>query len=1197
MERSDTRRCFKRNPFMTDQETIISELERLLVGPDLRPNASTIDLSARPLRLATYSPYRSADGEEILRGVRPSQRYGVGILFPMPDDEGSSVEPSAAADDLVAADDSEPTAASDALDEVDPTEGAFQPDVDEGDEIVPHAHEWRYRPCTLGLSFLVEALPADELVITVSGGRYEYIRRPPEDVLLEDGTSPKRHVQFWRRHAVSVTASVAIGVVSSLKAVSVPAEFPDPLQLQISVIGRPWPAGLCLLTVTLINRAPRADNDQRCLFQARMSCEIHRNGKPQPAIVPYPERETHVISDEDASLNLWYRDVPRFATGHGCPADWDATSPDRASRVFAAPMPVYRLPEIAPDIGGHAPEMMLLAGAGWRAPIQDLVNAYEQHLGGLDLDAVPECHKQAAEEQLCCARECLERMRRGLECLDNDPLALKAFSLANEAMRLQQIAWRYKTREFTGMDGSSPAFSAPYRSPTKGPEDGREPRWRAFQIAFILMNIPCITRPEEAFRDLRQVDLIWFPTGGGKTEAYLGLAAFAMLYSRLRDTEEPSYVHVLMRYTMRLLTAQQYQRAAGLICALECLRNRAASALGETPFRLGIWVGSAMTPNTRRDAVKIVKDLRGGRRSDRTLFVHSRCPWCAAEVGEPVKLGDAWVILGVKSDDRDATLRCSDKRCPFHQEGLPMEVVDESIVECRPSLVIATVDKFALLPKKPELRALFGIGNDGHREAPPPKLIIQDELHLITDALGSMVGAFEPLLHALCEFEWLTPPKIVCSTATIRTYRSQVRRLFGREEVALFPPPELTLGGSFFAPYRRDDAGQVVRRKAYVGIFGAGFPSFQTSESRTLAALLQAPMVLPGGSDTGNRRDPYWTVVAFFSSIRELAVTHTLARTQVADSLNLFARWRGLAWASGEMRSRFLNVPELTARRKGSELTRAFTELEKTCSSDGAVDLCLATSIVEVGIDIGRLSLMCVVGQPKQFSTFIQASGRVGRQHPGVVVTLYDHTRARDRSVFEHFRAVHERLYASVEPTSITPFALPVQERAVAAVLAAAARLLAPYGGLSDSPRKVAPNALQDLEERLPAVEAPVAGLEALCWFIAYLCEWVEKTDPEELPQLRDMLRRRLREWREWQRSTWHCWKFLFDAAKDDPQMLDADPMAGERDRAIRWYVPNSMRDVDSESQLWIRSDIAPAIPGDNDDMFPREGVAADATR
>src|SRR5690606_20031614 len=141
---------------------------------------------------------------------------------------------------------------------------------------------------------------------------------------------------------------------------------------------------------------------------------------------------------------------------------------------------------------------------------------------------------------------------------------------------------------------------------------------------FILMNLRSIVIPSEEDREV--VDVIWFPTGGGKTEAYLGLAAFVILFRRISDPSSRGTV-VLTRYTLRLLTAQQYQRAASLICALEYLRRRNPVELGDHPFTIGLWVGSGLTPNTEADAVRLLQRMlrEGGRDNP---FVLLSCPWC-----------------------------------------------------------------------------------------------------------------------------------------------------------------------------------------------------------------------------------------------------------------------------------------------------------------------------------------------------------------------------------------------------------------------------------------------------------------------------------------------------------------------------------------------------------------------------------------
>ena len=125
----------------------------------------------------------------------------------------------------------------------------------------------------------------------------------------------------------------------------------------------------------------------------------------------------------------------------------------------------------------------------------------------------------------------------------------------------------------------------------------REPTWRPFQIAFFLLNIESIAN--ENSKDRTLVDLLWFPTGGGKTEAYLGLIAFNLFFERLNglDTNRTS---VIMRYTLRLLTAQQFERASKLICSMEVIREENLNLLGETRFTIGIFVGGATSYNTKR---------------------------------------------------------------------------------------------------------------------------------------------------------------------------------------------------------------------------------------------------------------------------------------------------------------------------------------------------------------------------------------------------------------------------------------------------------------------------------------------------------------------------------------------------------------------------------------------------------------------
>ena len=303
------------------------------------------------------------------------------------------------------------------------------------------------------------------------------------------------------------------------------------------------------------------------------------------------------------------------------------------------------------------------------------------------------------------------------------------------------------------------------------------------------------------------MELIWFPTGGGKTEAYFGLAAFSIFLRRLRDRGDTG-VHALMRYTLRLLTAQQFQRASRLICAMDYVRRQHAEELGEGTISIGIWLGGSTTPNTREEARAVFRSLDRGDGRKQNQFVLDRCPWCGAQMG-PVNLGGgrgrgrrrAFRVIGYAHRGNTVVYCCPDRRCEFH-DSMPLYVIDEDIYEICPSLVIGTVDKFAMLAWRPEARSLFGISPGGTRSHSPPGLIIQDELHLISGPLGSMVGLYEPVIEELCtdrRGRHPARPKIISSTATIRSYAEQVRGLYARERASLFPPPGLDADDSFFA--------------------------------------------------------------------------------------------------------------------------------------------------------------------------------------------------------------------------------------------------------------------------------------------------------------------------------------------------------------------------------------------------------------
>jgi hypothetical protein len=454
------------------------------------------------------------------------------------------------------------------------------------------------------------------------------------------------------------------------------------------------------------------------------------------------------------------------------------------------------------------------------------------------------------------------------------------------------------------------------------------------------------------------------------------------------------------------------------------------------------------------------------------------------------------------------------------------------------------VDKFALLAWKSEARALFGIDKDGVRYCSPPSLIIQDELHLISGPLGSMVGLYETVIEELCtdrRGQGTTSPKIVSSTATIRRYVDQIKALYARSDVALFPPPGLSADDSFFARYARDAEGKLQRGRVYVGVHAPGLGSLQTAQIRTFTALLQAPLALPV-----EQRDPWWTLLLFFNSLRELGTTLSLFQSDIPDYFRVLLNRTGLNFS--QMR-RFWHVLELTARLRNEEVPEAISKLEVKYEGgkEYAVDVCLASNIIEVGIDIDRLSLMAVVGQPKTTSQYIQVTGRVGRRwesRPGLVVTLYSASKPRDRSHFEKFRSYHERLYAQVEPTSVTPFSPPVLDRALHALMVAYVRQV----GDRDCTRSPYPYP-EELIEQLRQIMLPR----------------VRAVDAMEVDNVERVFARRAAEWRDWQRNDWQS-----RSGGEIPLLRRAGSYASPEQARLSWSVAQSMRDVDAQCEAII---------------------------
>ena len=985
--------------------------------------------------------------EEILRAQDPPrQRYSAGILFPMRSQvlrqEGTSTDEGPSED-----------AGSPEPDQI--VEGAEVDDLantqaDSGDtpadtdRDVTLANE--FLPSAMGLSALLNV--PERLVIDVSAAIYRPEEMQPEKQTTKGGRKPSK--AWWRQpieRSVEISSGDLLGARTKALEKTVFDEDDRPA-LVLHVVSRPHQdsAGSQrsrLVTFTLVNRREsenRTPENSACFFQCGFSV---REPDDQACFLSYPERRYDAGDSEELSLQLLYLHRRTFAVGHGCAPEWTETADGRATLIRTEVVPTCEIKPVLPtQIEGLELRMISLMAddtSGSIALCGKLTDAYEAWIVAREEEVASRSDlsselKETGQRHLENCRKCLRRMRDGLALLESDSDSALAFRLMNEAMLMQSVHYKISSEQSRKWEkvGSGLQLEKPFVRPCyTDPEWNRH--WRPFQLAFILMNLKAIADADCPERDI--VDVIWFPTGGGKTEAYLGLSAFSMFLRRLRNPNHAGTT-ILMRYTLRLLTTQQFQRAASLICACEIIRRREVECLGSERFSIGLWVGGEVTPNTEKDALKALQDLQSKHGVNK--FIMLSCPWCGAAMG-PQSIGQSTRCKGYRKLPHPNRVRliCEDQDCDFSSgDGLPLAVTDEQIYASPPTLLIGTVDKFAMLAFQPSARRLFGIDTP----YPPPELIIQDELHLISGPLGSMVGHYETVVNALCVDERegkRIPAKIIASKATISRAESQVKGLYGRD-VFLFPPQALKAGDSFFAEEKNDEVGRL-----YVGVFATALPSHVTAQIRTMGTLLQAPKLF--GFSNPESVDPYWTMMGYFNSLRELGHAATLIRADIREYLNAMWDRLGLrldmaAGGTSDLR-RFINRDvELTSRVQSSEIPTILQQLfhyyDGSRTSE-VVDVCFATNMIQVGLDVPRLSLMTIVGQPKTTAEYIQASSRVGRniERPGIVVTNYNPFKPRDRSHYEHFRSYHQAIYRHVEPTSVTAFAAPVRERALHALI------------------------------------------------------------------------------------------------------------------------------------------------------------------
>ncbi|WP_028884903.1 DISARM system helicase DrmA [Teredinibacter turnerae] len=966
-------------------------------------------------------------------------------------------------------------------------------DDDEGGEYEPQPPLIvGFSPSSMGLSFLVSQ---ETKTINANAAWGDYRREKDES---EGGT-------YWQRYQRAVLVEgIPVDKIGKLSPIPL-SKSNAPASVTITPDGFRRPGedgdgdgqvflegvvhhidGAKAVSLFLVNRRPKGDDadkakDQQWLMQPKLRVF----GADKGPIFIAKDFDKDISKDpEIATANLLYRDAKEFATGHGVAAGWDGlnVTRDRASLLFADFIPNFEVPSLIAQSGaipGLNLDMLELSKCATPndlfQAIEPLLLAYEQWVADRKAEAknapfnsTPE-NIDTSKVLIESCEDAARRMREGLELIRDEKNAFESFLFANHVMWDQRIhaIWAGRNRDKGEIVGAPADFDKPNNR-----------TWRPFQMGFILLNIASmVNKPkagEKVAADRKLVDLLWFPTGGGKTEAYLGLAAFTLAYRRLRGDvnglDSSAGVAIIMRYTLRLLTVQQFQRATALICACELVRKSNPEKWGQEPFKIGLWVGKATTPNDAKASGKALEDLDEGKKPrDGSPVQLVSCPRCGTSLVTPQGKPENQTYDFDNARLR-TLVRCPNPKCEFcarksNDQGLPIVVVDDEIYRECPSLVIATVDKFARMPFKGETQALFGLRDrysptyghltPGHGEKPnqrvvkddqparrlvPPELIIQDELHLISGPLGTMVGLYETAVDFLTRVEVETgvsiPAKIIASTATIRRAREQIRQLYNRD-LAIFPPSGLSSKDSFFAKEQeiKEDDDKTAGR-LYVGLNAPG------SSTKTLLVRVYAALLAAGEAEITRDHeaaDPYATVVGYFNSLRALGGARRLVEDDIKKRLRYLSQQRGFP-------QRYINDPdELTSRldswRIPGLLKRLDNKFPREQGKQYPVDVLLATNMISVGVDIDRLGLMVVTGQPKATAEYIQATSRVGRKHPGLVITMYNWLGARDLSHYEHFRGYHAALYRHVEAISVTPFSSRALDRGLRGAFAAMQRL------------------------------------------------------------------------------------------------------------------------------------------------------------
>jgi len=976
------------------------------------------------------------------------------------------------------------------------------------------------KPSSIGVSFYVSD-NVQKVNAYINWGKYyaEQVQGEVIDENLEEDAEnkkKKKHTIYIREQMNDV---VEIDFNQMGRSKQIPLESNG--KIYIYVMKMQLDNGYKMVSVYLHNN-DKSDGDEKeyekVMFQVEM---LIADDLMSPIFVPEYLCRKVELEDE-----YYYKGRPVYARGRGCAATWEKKAEEiNATAIKSSFIPDYEIPSVSAqidDMPEHAFSMLQMGLPKKKSEVVRNLRTLTEMYGSWITDVLTKDEAMQDDKFRATGQTIIDkcndanrRMNAGIDLIENNDKVYQAFVFMNQAMYLQRSITAFSKDYGNGIPCSLRDYM------TDMPEKGRKKdhsEWRPFQIAFVLLNLYGIMDGESPERNI--VDLLYFPTGGGKTEAYLGLIAFTIAYRRLTASDETDYekdggVTVFLRYTLRLLTTQQRDRLMRLIVAMERLREENQELYGKERISIGFWVGGNVTPNkfSEYSDYDQFKKKEFIRKLTKQII---KCPYCGKEITRDE--------YDINEKGKYVKIHCSDKNCMFSLKTgrtIPVYLVDEEIYAKCPTVIISTVDKFARLPWSERVGLLFGrtdryCSRCGHiaigekhagrhnadvaaglekaetvacKQFYPPELIIQDELHLITGPLGTIYGGYETVVEEMCCIEKngkKIRPKYIVSTATIRNAGEQIKFLYGRNEFAQFPPSGFDTRDSFFikeVPLPTENLVDASEEKIsrmisdgkkpfrqYAGICASG-QSVKTTLIRLYSIILQTALDIAKDPEYEDYIDPYYTLIGYFNSIRELGGAVRLLDDDIASRIRVVKN----KYNSSEQRYlSFEGKKEITSRIPSWEIAQVLEKLaisyDKNKKKQGCYDVVIATNMIAVGMDVDRLGLMSVVGQPKQNSEYIQATSRVGRQHPGIIFTVYNPYRPRDLSNYENFVGFHSQMYRYVEGTTATPFAARARDRVLHALVVSLLRLqvetMADNGGASNI-NDISDEQIKDIKDKI----------------------------------------------------------------------------------------------------------------------------------